>query len=155
MIFLMSRLKIIWLILRNGIEKYFVKNFHIFVPSSAGDSKILGFHTKISIITIFPLLSKLIKILNLKINIISAKSFCKQRKKFKDSKILKNYFNKYGSDKSTIHNYHFIYGSLFENNKKIKKILEIGLGTDDENLISNMGRFGKPGASVKAFRDFF
>ena len=36
-----------------------------------------------------------------------------------------------------------------------KKILEIGLGTDNENLLSNMGKQGKPGASLKAFRDYF
>jgi len=58
----MNKLKTTWLILRKGVEKYLVKNFSIYVPSSAGDSKILGFHTKISIITIFPLLSRLLKI---------------------------------------------------------------------------------------------
>jgi hypothetical protein len=151
----MNRLSIIWLILRNGVEKYLVKNFHIFVPSSAGDAKLLGLHTKISIITIFPLLSKLIKILNIHIKVKKANSFCKEKKKIKESELLKYYFNKYGSDKSSIHNYHLIYASLFKDKSKIKKILEIGLGTDDENLISNMGRYGKPGASVRAFRDFF
>ena len=44
--FLMNKLKTTWLILRKGVEKYLVKNFSIYVPSSAGDSKILGFHTK-------------------------------------------------------------------------------------------------------------
>ena len=151
----MSKLKTTWLIFRKGVEKYLIKNFNIYVPSSAGDSKILGFHTKISIITIFPLLSRLLKILNIKNEIINANYFCKQRKKLKQSKILKKYFNKYGSDKSSIHNYHLIYGSLFKKNNKVKKILEIGLGTDDEKIISNMGRYGKPGASVRAFRDFF
>ena len=38
---------------------------------------------------------------------------------------------------------------------KVKKILEIGLGTDNVNLLSNMGINGKPGASLRAFRDFF
>ena len=76
----MSKLKTTWLILRKGVEKYLVKNFSIYVPSSAGNSKILGFHTKISIITIFPLLSRLLKILNIKNGIINANYFCKQRK---------------------------------------------------------------------------
>ena len=151
----MSKLKVTWLILRKGVEKYLVKNFSMFVPSSAGDSKILGFHTKISIITIFPLLSKLLNILDLKIKIIKADKFCTQTKKLKQSKILKKNFNKYGSDKSTIHNYHLIYASLFRETNKVKKILEIGLGTNDEKMVSNMGRYGKPGASVRAFRDFY
>tara|TARA_X000000950_G_scaffold228617_1_gene276187 strand:- start:1945 stop:2751 length:807 start_codon:yes stop_codon:yes gene_type:complete len=151
----MNKLKIVWLILRRGIEKYFVKNFNMFVPSSAGDTKTLGHHTIISIKTIFPLLSKLLKTLNFKIKVIKANEFCIQRKKLEQSKILKKKFNKYGSDKSRIHNYHLIYASLFRENNKVKKILEIGLGTNDEKKISNMGRYGKPGASVRAFRDFY
>ena len=75
----MNRLSLIWLIIRNGVEKYLVKNFHIFVPSSAGNFKLLGFHTKISIITIFPLLSKLLLILNIKTKIIKSNLFCKKR----------------------------------------------------------------------------
>ena len=68
---------------------------------------------------------------------------------------LKFYFNKYKSDKSLNHNYHLIYGALFPDTNKVKKILEIGLGTNNEKLISNMGKNGSPGASVRAFRDFF
>jgi 23S rRNA U2552 (ribose-2'-O)-methylase RlmE/FtsJ len=34
------------------------------------------------------------------------------------------------------------------------QILEIGLGTNNIDVMSNMGRFGKPGASLRAFRDF-
>ena len=48
-----------------------------------------------------------------------------------------------------------IYSSLFKNKDRVSKVLEIGLGTNDENLISNMWKYGKPGAAVKAFRDFF
>ncbi len=151
----MNRLSILWLILRNGVEKYLIKNFLIFVPSSSGSAKLLGIHTRASIITIFPLLSKLIKIVNFEPKIISANKFCKDKKKLLESSILKNHFNKYGSDKSSVHNYHFVYSSLFKEKNKVKKVLEIGLGTDNENLISNMGRYGNPGASVKAFRDYF
>ncbi|MDB9739582.1 class I SAM-dependent methyltransferase [Candidatus Pelagibacter sp.] len=151
----MNRWSTLWLILRNGVEKYLVKNFHIFVPSSAGNFKLLGFHTKISIITIFPLLSRLLQILDFKVKIIKSKLFCTQRKKIKESVLLKKYFNEYGSDKSSIHNYHYIYSSLFKDNNKVTKVLEIGLGTDDEKMISNMGKYGKPGASVRAFREFF
>ena len=48
-----------WLIVRHGVEKYLVKNFEIFVPSSAGDSNALGKHTAISINLIFPLIVKI------------------------------------------------------------------------------------------------
>ena len=151
----MSNYKSKWLVLRHGIEKYLVKNFKIFTPSSAGKVKLLGFHTRVSIIVIFPLLSKLLNLLNIKTKIEKAENFCKRKKGLKHAHLLKILFNKYKSDKSTVHNYHYIYGSLFTKKNKVKNIFEIGLGTNDENLISNMGRYGKPGASIKAFRDFF
>ena len=151
----MNNLSIKWLVLRKGVEKYLIKNFKIFVPSSSGDSKILGLHTKIAINTVFPLISKLLKILDFNLEIEKANTFCKKRKRISQSNLLKNKFNYYNSDKSSKHNYHYIYGSLFKNKEKIKKVLEIGLGTDDENIISNMGKNGKPGASLRAFKDYF
>ena len=33
-------------------------------------------------------------------------------------------------------------------------ILEIGLGTNNVDVVSNMGRDGIPGASLRAFRDY-
>lgn len=144
-----------WLVIKSGIEKYLVKNFEIFVPSSAGNYKSLGYHTKRGINEIFPNISKLFSLLKIKIKIVSVEQFSKKMNMQKNTKLIKSYFNKYKSDKSKIHNYHLIYGSLFRERNNVKKILEIGLGTDNEKLISNMGSFGKPGASVRAFRDFF
>lgn len=63
-------------------------------------------------------------------------------------------FETYGSDKSR-HGYAPIYSDIIG---KIGKpdacILEIGLGTNDPSLISSMGAKGKPGASLRAFRDY-
>ena len=144
-----------WLILKSGIEKFIVKNFDIFVPSSAGNFKILGHHTKVGINQIFPILSKLLTSIKIKKEIMPAKMLALKMKSGKNTEIIKDLFNKYKSDKSKIHNYHLVYGSLFKKKEKVKKVLEIGLGTDNTNLISNMGSRGKPGASVRAFRDFF
>ena len=144
-----------WLVLKSGIEKYLIKNFDIFVPSSAGNFKTLGNLTKLNINQIFPLLSKLLLSLKIKINIVPVKKFNRNINSKNNSKLLKKLFNKYQSDKSKTHNYHLIYGSLFKKRTEVKKVLEIGLGTNNENVISNMGKYGKPGASVKAFRDFF
>jgi len=63
-------------------------------------------------------------------------------------------FNRYGSDKSTSHNYHHLYGLILSNPKSIGSLLEIGLGTNNVDVASNMGIGGKPGASLRAFRDF-
>ena len=38
--------------------------------------------------------------------------------------------------------------------EEISNILEIGLGTNNTDLVSSMGKEGKPGASLRAFRDF-
>jgi hypothetical protein len=67
--------------------------------------------------------------------------------------------NKYGSDKggkNLHHNYADYYSQLFFHKKqKIKNFLEIGLGTNDINMLSNMGKDGVPLASLRAWRDYF
>ena len=37
----------------------------------------------------------------------------------------------------------------------MRSVLEIGLGTNNPSIVSTMGRAGRPGASLRAFRDFF
>ncbi len=70
------------------------------------------------------------------------------------SKRLKQSFDSYGSDKGH-HEYHLIYGQILSQlgSTSSLNILEIGLGTNNPNLISNMSIHGKPGASLRAFRD--
>lgn len=74
-----------------------------------------------------------------------------------DSEILGTLFKKYGSDKAK-HGYHVFYQTILNllliENKNMVRILEIGLGTNNLNIPSNMGFYGKPGASLRAFRDF-
>ncbi len=75
-----------------------------------------------------------------------------------DSK-LTDLMNYYGSDKggkNNDHNYSEYYSEIFfYKKKKIKNFLEIGLGTNNTNLPSNMGSEGKPLASLRAWRDYF
>ena len=52
------------------------------------------------------------------------------------------------------HNYHLLYASLLKRKESITKILEIGLGTNNEDIIGNMGKFGVPGASLRSFKEF-
>ena len=63
-------------------------------------------------------------------------------------------FNKYGSDKSTSHNYHHLYGVVLSDPKSVLSLLEIGLGTTNLDVVSNMGVAGNTGASLRAFREF-
>jgi len=70
-----------------------------------------------------------------------------------EKKLIEN-LNFRGSDKVAL-GYHIIYSCLFENTTGQYKILEIGLGTNNPKIVSSMGLKGKPGASIKAFRDTF
>lgn len=64
-------------------------------------------------------------------------------------------FTKYGSDKATSHDYHRIYGRLLPDAKAPYKIFEIGLGSTNPEILSNMGPNGQPGASLHAFAECY
>ncbi|SDR29275.1 methyltransferase domain-containing protein [Pseudovibrio sp. Tun.PSC04-5.I4] len=73
----------------------------------------------------------------------------------------------YGSDKGTNcpetskfqwepHTYTDFYSLIFDHCRdKITNVLECGIGTNDTNCLSNMGKDGKPGASLRVWRDYF
>ena len=67
--------------------------------------------------------------------------------------------NYYGSDKggkNNHHNYADFYSEIFFHRRnEIRNFLEIGLGTNNVNLPSNMGIDGVPLASLRAWRDYF
>jgi hypothetical protein len=69
---------------------------------------------------------------------------------------------KYGSDKgnkdiiNSWHNYTTLYYSIFNEKKDNKlRIFELGLGTNNINIPSNMGINGKPCASIYGWREYF
>jgi hypothetical protein len=73
----------------------------------------------------------------------------------------------YGSDKGEgeasqhpytwpSHSYTDYYWRIFANSREtVKKVLEIGIGTNNPNLASSMDVNGKPGASLRVWKDFF
>ncbi|RYC11537.1 hypothetical protein [Nocardioides zhouii] len=61
---------------------------------------------------------------------------------------------RHGSDKSTDHDYHLVYAGILDSMPQGSSLLEIGLGTNDESIVSTMGRLARPGASLRAFRDY-
>jgi hypothetical protein len=79
--------------------------------------------------------------------------FADNDEKRASANLLKTLFNLFGSDKSTHHNYHLLYGALL-NPATTVNILEIGIGTNNTEIVSNMGAKGRPGASLRAFREF-
>lgn len=67
---------------------------------------------------------------------------------------LKSLLDGYGSDKASSHDYHHLYGAILQDRTAVHAVLEIGLGTNNEDVVSNMGQRGRPGASLRAWRDF-
>jgi hypothetical protein len=73
----------------------------------------------------------------------------------------------YGSDKGALttkghpypwrsHTYTDYYLRLFSNSRQtIRRVFECGLGTNNPDIPSTMGIHGKPGASLRVWRDFF
>tara|TARA_B100000963_G_C22469382_1_gene599402 strand:- start:51 stop:755 length:705 start_codon:yes stop_codon:yes gene_type:complete len=77
-------------------------------------------------------------------------------------------FDQYGSDKGTLsdstdkpytwfaHTYGGYYSKLFDHcRNSIKLVFECGIGTNNPNLVSSMNINAKPGASLRAWRDYF
>jgi hypothetical protein len=81
--------------------------------------------------------------------------------------LLSKLCDKYGSDKGEIQTsghpfpwraqtYTDLYSLLFSNRREsVKKVFECGLGTNNPNAVSSMGPEGKPGASLRVWREFF
>jgi SAM-dependent methyltransferase len=77
----------------------------------------------------------------------------------KNNKQLTDLMNLFGSDKggrNNHHNFASYYSEIFFHKRNdIKNFLEIGLGTNDTSVLSNMGSTGIPLASLRAWRDYF
>ena len=68
---------------------------------------------------------------------------------------LEELFNFHGSDKANTHNYPRLYAKVIKLlPERSFKIIEIGMGSNNLDTPSNMGAFGRPGASLRAWRDF-
>lgn len=65
---------------------------------------------------------------------------------------LSRLFAKYGSDKSKNHDYHRVYPWILANVPSGPAV-EIGLGSNNLDVPSNMGANGVPGASLRGWRD--
>lgn len=65
--------------------------------------------------------------------------------------------SKYGSDKGNCwHNYTTLYGVLFRGFRgRPLRIFELGLGTNNPEFSHNMGTYGRPGASLRGWRQLF
>lgn len=63
-------------------------------------------------------------------------------------------FDREGSDKTRDHGYESLYAQLLAENVDCGALVEIGIGTPNPAILSNMGPQARPGASLRAFRAF-
>jgi hypothetical protein len=93
-------------------------------------------------------------------------SFTCHYKKRKES-ILARLCDYYGSDKGECqnidhpypwpaHSYTDYYTNIFRHcRESVRRVFECGLGTNDSRFSNSMGPLGKPGASLRVWRDYF
>jgi hypothetical protein len=140
------------------IKHYLYKNvfrllkyeFETFIPNSAGRKKTINKLIKINInnsISNLALISDRFQEIE-----VSHFEELKIDKSFQDN--LNKLFSLYGSDKNK-HGYDKLYSYIFSMISLTPKILEIGMGSVNSNIPSNMGKRGVPGASLRAFADLF
>lgn len=122
-------------------------------PNSKGSVAALAHLTLLSAQQTFPFLVELLDGLGSEaLPVRAAADFCQTDEQRTAAAQLKVLFDRYGSDKSNDHDYHLVYGAIVD--RHCRAILEIGLGTNNDDVPSTMGRNGSPGASLRAFRDY-
>ncbi len=86
--------------------------------------------------------------------VVSAPEFCESFGAGEEAAALKAVFDSYGCDKAGNHDYHLVYGAVLKSLGRVGSMLEIGLGTTNTDVVSNMGRVWTPGNSLRAFREY-
>jgi len=131
-----------------------LRAFPSFAPFSAGSYKAKATLTIQSITQTIPALAMLSERLSARrINITPVQVFFDARPNHHAARALKERFEHYGSDKSTLHDYHLVYATMFESTENVRGVFEVGLGTNNSDVVSHMGWLGRPGGSLRAFRD--
>ncbi len=132
-----------------------IQTFPLYAPCSAGPYHQRAQLTIQTINQVFPSLAKLTDtIVGPLISVQNITDFPKTELDRRAGAEIKPIFDAHGSDKSNQHNYHLLYGPILCDKIKINHILEIGLGTNNTDTVSNMGKEASVGASLRAFRDF-
>jgi SAM-dependent methyltransferase len=133
----------------------------LLAPNSSGAAETIARLTILSANQVFPLLSELLTRIGGRAlaELVAADALCAQAGGEAEAARLKQHLDAHGSDKATGsdqasgHRYHAVYGARLARPPAVTAVLEIGIGTNNEDIASNMGREGHPGASLRAFRD--
>ncbi len=127
----------------------------MFAPNSAGATNERAQLTIQAANQIFPLILELLARTGTKIESPTPiEKYADTAEKQAAAIRLKDLFDQHGSDKGNArHRYHLLYGALLASTDA-SALLEVGLGTNNVNVVSHMSSHGRPGASLRAFRDF-
>jgi hypothetical protein len=132
-----------------------LKELEAFHPNSAGSTLDLATSAMQAAKQVFPRMADLLREAGIPIGTAEPiESFASQEDDLTAAHELKTLFDKHGSDKASVQRYHLVYGRILKARQQIRGILEIGLGTNNTDVLSHMGTEGKPGASLRAFREF-
>ena len=136
-------------------DREYCDSLLIFAPNSRGFTAVRAKLTTLAASETFPLLVRLLEATGRSpLPIVKPEEFASAPEEIQAAAELKVHFDRYGSDKSLYHNYHFVYAKMLINRSAITQMLEIGLGTTAPEIVSTMGAGASPGASIRAFRDF-
>jgi hypothetical protein len=131
-----------------------IQTFPLYVPYSEGRYKDKASLTILAINQIFPFLGTLSAAVNGAPLVARDIRGIPQTEQERNSALaLKERLDFYGSDKAAHHDYHFLYGKILCDSAAVSRVFEIGLGTNNIDVVSNMKAGGRPGASLRAFRD--
>ena len=144
----------LWLVFFDSKRLHVLRSFPLYVPNSAGQYDDLAALTIQAIDQVFPFLSALATDFHgPRPALQPLEEFPRSDGDREAAAAAKALFDRHGSDKATGHAYHHLYGVILKDKAAIDGIFEIGLGTNRTDVVSNMGRDGRPGASLRAFRD--
>lgn len=135
-------------------ESDVTKQLALYAPASAGHYDTRAQLTMQCAQEIFP---SLLRLVDKPLTVLTPNEFCLQvcPSTSDISKPLRELFDAYGSDKHFSHCYEQIYGRLFDDPSSVTHVLEIGIGSQNTDIVSHMPTITKPGASLRAFRDVF
>lgn len=140
-------------IFRPIIDLSVLRMFPMFRPASIGPFRARATLTVGCINECLPRLGALAHLVSNDLAILPAPMFSQAEGPRAMAIKAKQVFDEYGSDKGSMHGYHHIYGRIFRDPLAVRGVLEIGIGTNHTDVVSNMGRAGSPGASLRALRD--
>lgn len=133
----------------------FIAQFPLYRVSSAGAPDDVAALTVTAILQTMPFLERLsLDLGHRKLPLVPAEQFGVDAASQSAAQRLKTLFDWHGSDKANSHNYHHVYGAILCQPERATAVFEIGLGTHHTDVVSNMGAQGRPGSSLRAFRDF-